>query len=108
MTYILSDRLDYASIISALENKDFYATTGPRIFSLGVEEGTIRVKTDEAERILFITNNHHRKAVLSKSGEHVTQAEFTVSSKDKWVRVEVVGFDGKRAFTRAFSQDELF
>jgi hypothetical protein len=108
ITYILADHLEYGSIINALENKDFYATTGPKIFSLSVEDGKLNVKTSDAERIVFITNNHHRKVVSSKNGEVITQAEFTATTKDSWVRVEVVDFKGKRAFTRAFFKKELF
>ena len=107
ITYILADCLDYGSIISALENKDFYATTGPKIFSLTSEQGTVSIKTSEAERIVFVTNNHHRKVVSSKNGESVTKADFVMTENDKWLRVEVVGFDGKRAFTRAFFTQEI-
>ena len=108
VTYILADKLEYGAIIEALENRNFYASTGPKIYSLTVEEGTLSVKTDAAERIVFVTNNHHRKAVIAAAGETVSEAQFTMNPTDKWVRVEVVDERGRRAFTRGYRPEEIF
>lgn len=107
ITYILADTFDYGGIINALEKRNFYASTGPQIFSLTVEKGALTVKTSEAERIVFVTNNHHRKAVYSTDGNPVLSAQFEVTDKEKWIRVEVVDFTGKRAFSRAYRIAEL-
>lgn len=108
VTYILADRLEYSSIISALENKNFYASTGPRIYALYAENGTLSVKTSEAERILFVTNGRRRKAEIARKGETVNCATFELSREDQWVRVEVVNSQGQRAFTRAYRLQEIF
>ncbi|MBO5714653.1 MAG: PHP domain-containing protein, partial [Clostridia bacterium] len=55
-TYILADSLDYDSIIKAMENKEFYASCGPQILSLTMENGTFNVKTSNAKLIFFVTN----------------------------------------------------
>lgn len=107
MTYILADSLEYGEIIKALENRNFYASTGPRIFSLSAENGVLKVETSRAERILFVTNNHYRKAVRAKENETLTTAEFVVDERIKWVRVEVVDYEGKRAFSRAYRVKEI-
>lgn len=107
VTYILADSFDYDGIINALDKHDFYASTGPNILSLVVENGTLTVKTSDAERIIFITNNHSRKVTRAKDETPVTFSQFTITDKEKWVRVEVVDFFGKRAFSRAFRIDEL-
>ncbi|MBQ7642463.1 MAG: hypothetical protein IJS67_01035 [Clostridia bacterium] len=107
-TYILADKLEYGEIISALKNKEFYASTGPRIFSLIAEGGRLTVKTSEAERIIFATNNHHRKAVIAAEGKGVAEGEFTLNGSEKWVRVEIVDREGHAAFTRGFRPEELF
>lgn len=107
MTYILADSLEYGEIIKAMENRNFYASTGPRIFSLSAENGVLKVETSRAERILFVTNNHYRKAVRAKENETLTTAEFVVDERIKWVRVEVVDYEGKRAFSRAYRVKEI-
>ena len=107
MTYILADRLDYASILEALERKNCYASTGPLIYGLSSEKGLLKVSTSEAERICFVTNTRHRGIVIAGEGESVSTAEFQLGETDQWVRVEVVDKFGKRAFSRAFFRDEL-
>lgn len=107
VTYILADKLDYGTIISAMENRNFYASTGPRIYSLTAENGALEVKTSEAERIIFATNTRHRGIVIARENETVAAAQFTIGEQDKWVRVEVVDRQGRRAFTRAYRPEEL-
>ncbi len=106
-TYILADSLDYASIMGALERKDFYASSGPTIQGAFVENGTVKVYTSQAERIYFITNTRHRGAKIASTGESVCEAEFQIGETDKWVRIEVVDREGKRALSRAFFRDEF-
>lgn len=106
-TYILAKEFGYGGIISALENGDFYASTGPRIYSLVADNGELSVTTSPAERIMFITDNHHRKAFIAKENESVNKASFNMNPTDKWLRIEVVDDKGRRAFSRAFTFDEI-
>ena len=108
VTYILAEALTYESILQALENREFYASTGPKIYSLSSENGELSIQSSAVERIIFVTDTRHRKAYIAPEGELITQARFTISSADKWVRVEVVDGKGCRAFTRAFQREELF
>ena len=107
VTYILADKLDYESIITALENQEFYASCGPQIFSLAVENGVMKVETSPVARICFITNCHKRGLTVAPNGERITQGEFTLHEKVKWVYVEVTDEVGKKAYSRAFFKDEL-
>ena len=107
VTYILADKLDYETVIDALEKKDFYASTGPQIFSLTVDNGVLNVKTSQAKRICFVTNCHKRGVFVAAKGETLTQGEFTVHEKVKWVYVEVVDEEGHKAYSRAFFKEEL-
>lgn len=106
VTYILADRLDYPSIIKALEEKNFYASTGPQIFSLTVKRKEVTVASSPASSIAFVTNTRNRAREIAKDGESISQATFTLGEKDEWVRVEVQDNRGKIAFTRAYFKDE--
>ena len=108
VTYILAERLEYDAVIKAMESRNFYASTGPRIVALTVDNGNISVKTDAAQGIWFVTNTKHRKAVWAQAGESLTHAEWEMSQEDDWVRIEVIDAQGKRAFTRAYRKEEIF
>ncbi|MBQ7880001.1 MAG: CehA/McbA family metallohydrolase [Clostridia bacterium] len=106
VTYILAEKLNYESIITALEKKDFYASCGPQIFSLTVDNGVFNVKTSPVSRICFVTNAHKRGVTVAAKNETVTQSEFTPNEKVKWVYVEITDEVGNKAYSRAFFQDE--
>ena len=107
-TYILADKLNYESIIEALENKNCYASSGPKIYSLIAENGKLTVCTSDAERICFITNTRNRKAIIAEENKSVSCGDFTVCETDDYVRVEVMDDRGRCAFTRAYTRAELF
>ena len=98
---IASPSLGYSDVMNALEKGDFYASTGPEIHQLTVEDGVISVETSEAERICFMSNVWYTatRTVRGENGAPVTSASYTPGPKDKWVRVEVVDKNGKRAFS---------
>lgn len=107
-TYIMAERLEYSSVIDALEKRNFYASTGPQIFSFTSENGLLTVKTSEAQGIWFVTNTKRRKACWAKEGEPLTTVTWEMNPEDSWVRVEVIDGQGKRAFTRAYTKEEIF
>ena len=47
-TVIKADRLDYESVSAALEAGNFYASTGPEIYSLFFEDGKVSVTCSDA------------------------------------------------------------
>ncbi len=106
-TYILADKLDYNSVITAMENKEFYASLGPQIFSLTYENGTFSVRTSPARRICFITNIRQRGVFMSNEGESITEGTFSPHEKVKWVYVEVEDEKGKKAYSRAYFREEF-
>ena len=106
-TWILADRLDYASIIGALERGDFYASTGPELFELTYEDGTVHVRTSDAERITFQTAGRHAGATIAKAGESVREASFVPRGDDRYVRVTVRDHAGHTANTRGYFLADL-
>jgi hypothetical protein len=106
-TYILADKLEYGAIIDSLEKKDFYASTGPTINSLAVEDGVIKIETSNAQSICFITNTRNRKLLIAEGGASINSAEFSLIPTDKYLRVEVTDKNGGKAFTRAYFRNEI-
>ena len=106
-TYILADKLDYASVIDAMERKDFYASQGPVIHSLTADGDTLTIRTSDAKSVYFITNVRSRTVVHAAEGEVLTEATCELSERVEWVYVIVQDASGKRAYTRAYTREEL-
>lgn len=104
---IKAEKLDYKSITQALENGDFYASQGPIIKSIWYEDQKICVECEGAQRIQLntgITLAHSKRA---KDGEPLTYAEFELDPTCIYVRVTVVGENGKKACSNAYFIDQI-
>ena len=106
-TMIAAERLDYALIMKALENGDFYASRGPVIRKLWYENGIVHIECSDAREINFTTSGRRAKTVRALRGETVSSADFAVEPNDGYFRLEVCDWEGMRANTRAYFLDEL-
>lgn len=106
-TVIKAKGLDYASVSKALLNGDFYASEGPKINSLWVEDGVFHIECEGAAVIKFNTYGRRRSIVYAPEGETLTSAEFALKDEDIYVRVTVMDGRGKCANTNAYFLDEI-
>jgi len=54
--WVLADRLEYADVMDALERGDFYASTGPEIYEISVEDHLLTVRTSSAVSVDVATD----------------------------------------------------
>lgn len=107
-TMIKAESLDYATIIRALENGNFYASTGPEIYSLYYEDGYVHITCSEAADICMLDLGRSGERVASADGTPITSASFQVHpEKNGFIRFRVTSPDGRKAFTNAYYVDEL-
>lgn len=107
-TVIKAEKLDYASIIDALFAGNFYASEGPEIRELYVDdENVLHVKTSPAVRISFTTPTKICAAANSNGGEPVTELSIKLEPVLKYVRVVVTDEHGKNAYSNAYFIDDL-
>ena len=106
-TMINAERLDYESVAKALVNRNFYATCGPEIKKLWIEDGVVHVECSPAMRIEFVTGTRHSYALMAKDNAGVTEAEFEILPTDKYVRVTVTDFDDNSAHTNAYYPKDI-
>lgn len=100
-TAINADALDYASVIRALEEHRFYATTGPVIRHLEIEDMTARITYEKGAFVTMQTKGRRAQRMMAEhEGENT--AVFTLRENDGYVRFDVVGADGTRANTNAY------
>ena len=104
---IKAQKLEYEAITDALFRGDFYASQGPEIKELYVEDGKLIVKTSPAALISVSTARRNTKSVIGKVNALVEDAEFALDANDKFFRITVVDKNGKHANSRAYFHDEL-
>ena len=105
---IKADRLEYKTVTDALVAGDFYASQGPEIHSLWIEDGTVHLSCSNARKVFMTTARRKARLVMAPRGEHVNEAVFDVEPRDIYVRFTVVDDEGLPAQTRAYFTDELF
>ncbi len=100
--------LTYDNVITALEKGDFYASCGPEIKEIYIEDGLIHLTTSPAK---FITmNTAHRPfggCKAAKKDEYLTSVSFPVPENMPFIRFDVIDEHGKHANTRAYFTEEL-
>lgn len=106
-TMIKADKLEYSTITQALVNGDFYASQGPVINSLWIEDNVLHVECEPAAEIRVNTGVRRTAHKNAKDGVGVTSLEYTIEPTDEYFRVTVTDFDGKHANTRAYFIDEI-
>ena len=108
-TMIKAEGLNYESVFTALKNGDFYASEGPEIHDLYIEDGIVTVKCSPAASVNFSTSSRRGKNVIptESAPELITSASYRIAHDEKYFRVTVTTPDGKRAYTRAYFTDEI-
>ena len=91
--------LTYSSIIDALDCGDFYASQGPEIYEISIQDGKLRVKCSDAEVIVVYTDS--RQCHLKKESG-MTEVEFTLHGDEKYIRVMCRDAQHKDANSNAY------
>ena len=109
-TVIKAERLDYKSVMDALFAGHFYASQGPEIKELYVDEDDVfHVLTSPAVRIAITTPTKTCAAAYDngETGALVTEASIKLQPYMRYVRVTVTDTSGKNAFSNAYFVDDL-
>lgn len=103
---ICAKSLDYGNIIAAMESGSFYASTGPVIRELYTEDGYLCVESDTPlASIRMLSGNRYADLVRNLNGEPVYSGKFRIDKGCGYMRLELNGTDGKRAYTNAYFTD---
>jgi len=102
--------LTVAAFLEALRTGAFYSTMGPEILDLDLVEtagGTkdprpgrkVVVRCSPAQSITFAAQRSRGRRVLPAPGRLLTEAEYSLSGGERYVRVEITAPDGKKAWS---------
>lgn len=102
--YVAASSLTYDNIINALEKGDFYASCGPEIYELYIEDDTVKLTSSEVCEITMVTGTRKcaRLAVDCETPYPITHAEIPIKRELGYVRFELTDKEGKKANTKAY------
>ena len=106
-TMIKAEKLEYREITKALIEGNFYASDGPDIYELWVEDGEMHVKCSDARMIEFTASNRTSKRFKTKGDSFINEASYTIHPDSKYVRVTITGPDGTHASSNAYFAEDL-
>jgi len=105
-TVIKAASLDYRTVTKALEAGDFYASQGPEILDLYVEDSRVHIRTSPADSI-SIRFNIRRAGCVFAEEQPLTEASFPLEPVCDWFRLTVTDEKGRKACTNAYFAADL-
>lgn len=99
---LLSPSLKTNDLLESLRAGRFYASEGPDIRQINIENDVVTVETSPCKRIGFFTDTFWKADRLTH-GHNLTTASCTLSPRDRFVRVECMDANGKRASSQYIS-----
>ena len=101
---INAEKLGYRELMDALEAGDFYASTGPEIYSLSVEDDmTVKVTFSEARRAVIITQGRRTTSTFDVADG---TASFKIHPRDVYFRIRIDDGHGHSAYTQLYEIPE--
>ena len=105
-----ADKLGYKELMDSLEAGDFYASTGPEIYSISLddsgEEGLIKVECSPAKAVYMITQGRRNTRALAEEGELITSASLKLYPQDVKFRIRVDDGCGHSAYSQIYDIPE--
>ncbi len=107
-TMIKAKELTYDALIEAYEKGYCYASDGPEIHSIDIEDGKINIKCSEASEISLHAEGRYVDYCRSKT-ETFTEAHFNFNFEKmgSFFRIEVRDKAGFKAFSNAYYIDDI-
>lgn len=110
-TMILADSLDYHSVIRALDEKSFYASSGPEIHEIKLTESddgakTVCVKCSAVSKAFMFFGSKAPRHIRMPEGETFESFEFPLHPDARYIRISVYDENGKVANSRGFFREE--
>ena len=86
-------------IASALKAGSFYASGGPEIHDMRVENGKLRLRFSPAQAVRLVATPGYAPTIWARpEGETITEASWEINPDLMYVRPEIVAPDGKKAW----------
>jgi len=102
-TMFKAPSLNYENIMTAFESGNFYASSGPEIKELYVEDGYVVLTSDTPLRYVRMVTGEQRVGIVrNRDKSPVYEARIKIDTESVYLRLEAEDFDGGRAYTNAY------
>ena len=105
-TMILAKELTYQSVMEAMETGNMYASNGPSIDELSLEDGIVHLECSPAERVVLYNGSKKCPGKTAKDGIPVTSADLPLAPDSPFFFVSVIDEHGRIATSRGYFRDE--
>lgn len=105
-TMFLLDELTYDNVIDAMEKGEMYSSMGPVFREISIADGKIHIECSDVSAIYVHCGSRSPRRKYAEPGKTLTQADFVIDPKAKYIRVSVVDREGRFADTRGFFREE--
>ncbi|MGI5989676.1 MAG: PHP domain-containing protein [Lachnospiraceae bacterium] len=100
--------LDYAHVIGALKDGNFYASAGPEIHEFYIKDNTLTITCSPVEKIYIVTKGRRCLMKLAPAGTNgLTEASFPLTGDEGYIRADCRDACGRHAWTNAYFIDSL-
>ncbi len=106
-TMIKAESLTHKDVFEAMEKGNMYATQGPEIYELYIEDNKAHIKCSDCMAIIMSARYRSRGMKRSAAGEVINSAEFEIPSNAEYIRFTVIDNYRRRAYTRAYFLSDL-
>jgi len=107
-TMVKAPALTYDGLFNALRKGECYASSGPEIYDLYVEDSRVYVRCSAAAGIFLTTIGRRKDCLVPKDeNERVTEASFRLNPEDYCFRITIRDSRGRHANSRFYYLDEL-
>ena len=91
--------LTEAEVMKAIKAGQFYASNGPIIHDISVDDKKINVSTSRVKTINFIVNTSRVESFTAMGDGSLTEAEYARRGSEPYIRVECYDTEGKGAWS---------
>ena len=113
-TMVNAPALTKGDILEALRAGDFYASQGPKFYSIDIEDGVVTVECSrDVETVLFLSNSpwgrknvqrfrNEDNSILPDGKRRTRTATYRIGRQERYVRIELVGRNGAKAWSSPY------
>ncbi|MFT8887461.1 MAG: CehA/McbA family metallohydrolase [Ethanoligenens sp.] len=100
--------LTASAIRAAIAAGNFYASQGPRFTDIRYDGETVEVFCSHVQTVVFYSDTVYcNDRLTTADSEPVTSARYAIKPSDRYVRVELIDADGRRAWSKPFAVKKL-
>ena len=97
-TMVRADRLSVDAIFDSIRKGHFYASAGPEIKNIQIDNDEIHVETSPVKTISFCGYDSQGKKVSRQDGGLIDSASYMFNENTKYLRIQCADAEGKMAW----------